>query len=323
MTVPLLNLQGKDIAARKVGKLLRIAPFTDEDKTQLWDEGFGLTGYVSISDFISAKYKLIGTFTEAKEGRPSQSDLQEDAERVITALRFLKVGDVGTPAIIEVGHGELCTCGHRAGFPSDLRPRRYGRPYELSKPELASVSRLVSSLLKAAEGSRLSGMQVSLRRFNQAYGRENAEDRIIDLTIALESCLLKGADDELTYRLSLRGAALLGNVADPHETQSLLATMYGLRSKIVHEGMTLDKVKERHLGGLIRHEVVRHCEDITRRILSTYVARLAAGESIANINKALDEQIVSSLRSEARKARASTKRKQKGKAKKPIKRGKK
>jgi len=74
-------------------------------------------------------------------------------------------------------------------------------------------------------------MSIPLRRFNQAYGRQSGEDTIIDLTIALESSLLPNTREELQYRLSMRGAALLTSLRDPLETQALLKTMYDFRAR--------------------------------------------------------------------------------------------
>jgi hypothetical protein len=128
------------------------------------------------------------------------------------------------------------------------------------------------------------GLSVSLRRFNQAYTRDNDEDRVLDYTIALESCLLQGIREELRYRLSVRGAALVSGRADPVETQAKLSQIYEVRSGIVHEGrsptdLTIGKV----------------CNDMLRLILRCYIDRLAAGESVKSINQDLDRQLVLSL----------------------------
>jgi hypothetical protein len=92
-------------------------------------------------------------------------------------------------------------------------------------------------------------LSVGLRRFNQSYERNIPEDQIIDLTVALESTLLADRGEELTYRLAVRGAALLANVGTPWElrkSRALLATMYDVRSRIVHGGQQLSDQSVNH-----------------------------------------------------------------------------
>jgi hypothetical protein len=71
-----------------------------------------------------------------------------------------------------------------------------------------------------ALGAIESKMQIPLHRFNQTYSRQSGEDTISDLTIALESFLLPEIREELQYRLSMRGAALLAALRNPLETQA-------------------------------------------------------------------------------------------------------
>jgi hypothetical protein len=76
----------------------------------------------------------------------------------------------------------------------------------------------------------------AVNRFNASYAKESSEDRIIDLTIALESSLLYESRGELAYKLSLRGATILRETFDVHETFRFLGKLYRYRSKIVHGG---------------------------------------------------------------------------------------
>ncbi|WP_157033814.1 HEPN domain-containing protein [Belnapia moabensis] len=67
----------------------------------------------------------------------------------------------------------------------------------------------------------------------------HSEDRAIDLGIALEVLLSHGAhsDQEITYRLSTRGAWLAGcDAAERRRIAGQLKAVYGLRSKAVHTG---------------------------------------------------------------------------------------
>ncbi len=76
-----------------------------------------------------------------------------------------------------------------------------------------------------------------ISRFNLAYTRRTAEDRIIDLTICLES-LLSDSPDAIAYRMQLRAAALLRKTHKPADVRDLIALVYDIRSKVVHTGKT-------------------------------------------------------------------------------------
>jgi len=142
-------------------------------------------------------------------------------------------------------------------------------------------------------------MSIPLRRFNQAYGRQSGEDTVIDLTVALESCLLPKTTEELQYRLSMRGAALLASLRNPVETQALLKTMYEIRSEIVHNGKLLSengvRRKIERLGPVVAKDFLHACEDVVRDVLRESVVRLAAGGSLAGLCQEFDERILSGL----------------------------
>lgn len=156
-----------------------------------------------------------------------------------------------------------------------------------------------------APGLLYGDMTLPLRRFNQSYHRTLPEDQIIDLTVALESSLLfREKGEELSYRLSLRGAALLAPAGawEPEKSQALLKVMYDIRSKIVHDGRLLsdlekDIKKKLQPVGISPREFPQQCEDIVRDVLKAYALRKeATGQSIEQINEALDKFIVQSLK---------------------------
>jgi hypothetical protein len=142
-------------------------------------------------------------------------------------------------------------------------------------------------------------MSIPLRRFNQAYGRQSAEDTIIDLTIALESCLLPKTRVELQYRLSMRGAALLASLRNPVETQALLKTVYEVRSEIVHNGKLLSDHgvlrKIESLGSVVAKDFLHACEDVVRDVLRESILRLAAGGTLKALSEELDARVLSGL----------------------------
>jgi hypothetical protein len=82
-------------------------------------------------------------------------------------------------------------------------------------------------------------LRIPLDRLGRAGRERDFADRAIDLGIALESLLLHDiqAHGELSFRLSLRGAWLIGsNPTERLEIQRSLRKLYELRSQAVHAG---------------------------------------------------------------------------------------
>ena len=118
-------------------------------------------------------------------------------------------------------------------------------------------------------------------RFQPCLCTGPPRNRIIDLCIALESSLLSDVREELVYRLSLRGAALLAGKRDPEVTRWLLRKIYEARSAVVHDGKSLRQIEaktrpfvplcpvtRRNLRGRsTRHSVRLHRPPCRRRVL--------------------------------------------------------
>lgn len=95
--------------------------------------------------------------------------------------------------------------------------------------------------------------------------------------------LARGLSDELSYRFSVRGAAVTAGKRDPVRTQSELKKIYTARSKIVHEGR------------MPNADLAELCNDLSRVILLCYLERLASGESVKAISDELDRQVIQAL----------------------------
>jgi hypothetical protein len=111
-------------------------------------------------------------------------------------------------------------------------------------------------------------LRIAIDRLNLAAGNLDVVDIAIDLGISLEALLLHqmGRDrGELSYRLRLRGAALLGGtVADRKATYDVLNRMYGYRSAAAHTGRLDADVKYANfdpgiaLGARLIRKVIEH-----------------------------------------------------------------
>jgi hypothetical protein len=78
-------------------------------------------------------------------------------------------------------------------------------------------------------------VDVALDRLNLARRRRSPGDQAIDSGICLEALLGDDNPQELTYKLRLRAALLLGNtLAEREEIRQAVRDLYHLRSKVVH-----------------------------------------------------------------------------------------
>lgn len=88
------------------------------------------------------------------------------------------------------------------------------------------------------ETVRTKYLRIPLDRLNRAGRERDPTDRAIDLGIALEALLLhEQKEGELSFRLAMRGAWLVGSSAKQREQAfNLLRSLYNLRSTAVHSG---------------------------------------------------------------------------------------
>lgn len=90
------------------------------------------------------------------------------------------------------------------------------------------------------------GLGVAIRRFRASCERYLPDDpeRLLDIAFAFEAIFLNDGDSkELSYRLALRAARLLGKtLTERHEIFDSVKNLYDFRSKIAH-GETLDTMK--------------------------------------------------------------------------------
>ena len=290
---PLLNFKTEKCLVR-IGQSLELAPLSHDEKTSLWNQnaGFGPFGEPQMmdrGDLARAQFVFRGSSTTGRDDPGIGPEFRDEVARVVTALRLFGSGDVGIPAVLGTSTGLFEKSASQYVF--DGRARNSGRIYELRAADWDAVTKVYDAVEAIDEK-----MSIPLRRFNQAYGRQSGEDTIIDLTIALESCLLPNTREELQYRLSMRGAALLASLRNPVETQALLKTMYEIRSEIVHNGKLLSENGVRRkiepLGPVVAKDFLHACEDVVRDVLRESIIRLAVGESLAGLCQELDEQVL-------------------------------
>jgi hypothetical protein len=94
---------------------------------------------------------------------------------------------------------------------------------------------LISFWKRLESSPNLAAIETAVRRFLYASKRALQSDAFIDYVISLESILSSDEPNEISFRLSLRLAVLVGR--NTQERTGIFANMrklYGLRSKVLH-----------------------------------------------------------------------------------------
>jgi hypothetical protein len=300
MRVPLHNFEC-DFDNYKFDRTMSIETMSYENKSKIFgltkrgffDEapsGFDIHGCSHLLSWLFKSPKGIGTFKwEGSIGH------------MLTAFRLYKAGDIGSKFHVTEHLDPVTSFSGLRGSPLvGFWIPAHGKKYQIDGVELPKAFKIFKDLCKLEKCNKLLGLNVALRRFNQSYSRKLPEDKIIDLTIALESILLSAEKDELQYKLATRGARLLKKKSDPLKTRSVLKLLYTLRSAIVHEGLVLSSpsksIKKNirsYDADLKPSEIPCICEDIVRAVILEYMSRLRAGNSVQEINLLIDDEMIS------------------------------
>ena len=319
--IPLLNFRAEGLTLPiGISSHYELAPLSLEEKTAFWSRVDAFQGWdlLPFRSFLAAEFRLQGSRTHPRmhqnateqmiaEFSRSHIEMLYEVRNIVTALRLLHPGDVAVTAYIEESNEVPPFGGNPSmGIPgaglSDFQVRRHGflSPYTLQDADVPLVRSLVEKLHQLDTREHRGGVEIALSRFNQSYVRDSLEDRLIDLTIALESCLLAGLDSktELKYRFTLRGTALLAQQSQPQEVSRKLSALYDARSAIVHSGQYLSQQKSKQLLNQQPAAFVQTCEDLTRTLVRAYIEALtqAGGQgTIIDINKTLEQRILRGL----------------------------
>jgi len=120
------------------------------------------------------------------------------------------------------------------------------KPAIIQRRDIPAVTRLWRELLQGHFDARLG---IAISRFRSSY--DNPEDLFVDLTIALEAMFGPKEGEELTHRLRLRAAFLLGRTEEEARTiYGQVSTLYAIRSHVLHGRTGTDRDYRRWLTKL-------------------------------------------------------------------------
>lgn len=124
-------------------------------------------------------------------------------------------------------------------------------------------------------------MKIAIERYNLGMQALSFEDSIIDFVIALE-CLV-GDDQELTHKISIRIALLLGTTeVETEKNRMFMRDVYSIRSKITHGNQYKTKP-----------EIVDELKKIVNKCLKAFFNLLDKNTTIDKIKSELDQCISS------------------------------
>jgi hypothetical protein len=286
--IPLFNFESEVEEIELNG--IKINKFTDEEKKEIWK--LRTFSYLSSHELADLKFKLVIPYEIKKGSSHTHKSALEIAEKVITALRLFKAGVV----YFTETYSFPITFSPHTGISSSLsldhaiRPR--GDKFNLKKNEVKNCIKFWHEfreiILKENQG-----LNIAIRKFNDSYNRLKLEDKIIDLTIGFESTILHGIKEELSYRLRLRTALLLGENFDERKRISkTMKELYDRRSEIVHQGKNLPPTLKIYGEEHTAKDFVSTIEDFLRRTIKKYGRRISQGESMEDINKNVDKSLL-------------------------------
>lgn len=154
-------------------------------------------------------------------------------KKLITCFRGLKESAVFIEGVIfekYEGYAQYIH-GGRSSRPLNANPKIRGNIFQLDDDLLPTIQRFFS-LFETKEHKKFT---LACRRLSFALEREETDDRILDLCIALEALFLPQSPSELSFRLGLRLGKMHGEDANNAlELFDFIKKFYALRSKVAH-----------------------------------------------------------------------------------------
>lgn len=206
-----------------------------------------------------------------------------------------------TPGHSSYGHFVFRPQGWANGYLADLPPLLPGPdipryPQRLNRVTLHPQSQVTphdAELLRAhvagsCDPELPSRVRLAARRLVTATRRDDKDDSIVDLCVALEALVGDRGPGETTYKVAMRTAALLADEWKPSFTRRVVTRAYAYRSDVVH-GRAPSKYAATELDGTPQ-STLGLVEFVARQLLSRFIRDLSLTAEAA------DERMIQSLR---------------------------
>lgn len=176
----------------------------------------------------------------------------------------------------------------------DVTPiAHFGETYVLNSEGARRLRRLMTKLGLYTESShKYNKVELALDYFHSSYSKMKAEDRFIDLMVAMDA--LYNIGTELRYRLSLRVSFLLGKDEPKiREIYENMQSIYKIRNKIFH-GNRLSRSDKQDINAL-----VPLIEEYVRATMNCFISLSLHGENLENLLKHFEEEMIISKKKRA------------------------
>jgi len=231
--------------------------FEDERLTDLYKEYFPRSSYSNyLLQIILRK--------DTPEIEPGQFLIEADEKikKAVTIFRLFKKERIGYNLMVQPLSEEL-RYGHTTRFLLHQRlwtNEKKPEIYTLEKGEVQPFINFFKNFYKIP-----SKFNLAIEYFNKSYIEPyTPRDSFLDLMITLENLFLKKTSQELSYKLSMRMANILGEgQKDRINIFNFIKDAYNLRSKIVHgeKSNKLDNQKFLELRELARKSIIYFLEN--------------------------------------------------------------
>jgi hypothetical protein len=144
-----------------------------------------------------------------------------------------------------------------------------------SLPKIDNAKLLeIASVFNSLINNNHNKIQIANKRLRYSYLRDNEEDSILDIIIALETLLSDNEKSELTYKLSMRIANLISYFTPNYNSVEVFTHMkkiYDYRSAVVHGSNKLDSKREIKIENKPAIKTISLANDYLREILKILI----------------------------------------------------
>ncbi|MFL6137443.1 MAG: hypothetical protein ACJ74O_06550 [Frankiaceae bacterium] len=169
-------------------------------------------------------------------------------------------------------------------------PKRLEHVTEQPQSQLTSQdTKYLRAHVSGSSDAKLpSRVRLAARRLVTATRRDDTDDSVVDLCVALEALVGDRGPGETTYKVAMRTAALLADEWKPDFTRMVVTRAYSYRSDVVH-GRAPSKYAATDLDGTPQ-STLELVEFVARQLLSRFLQDLSLTAEVA------DERMIQSLR---------------------------
>jgi hypothetical protein len=232
------------------------------------------------------------------------SKLSSQLRDLLTALRIVTSFPIGAPVVIDESLApKPRTVGMGWGPTYEFALAGYRTNIDLDIQRAQQALEIYNLLQRLRTDDKLSELAFAIRRYNMAFGRELDEDAFVDLVISVESLILQQSG-ELSYRLQVRGVALLAEEGNKLDIPAILKNAYNIRSRIVHGDFSGNHTEPGY-SDLMKHlkkqgianlgEAVKQQREVTGSIIAAVVRALTNYENLKSFLDALDQSILNGI----------------------------